>query len=72
MEYESDSVTNCNWCSWYNHQRIGTRIGGLGNNGTGGDCLNYSIVAIGRNTEKSPGCLGRLAVTQTPVENNQR
>ena len=30
--------------------------------GTGGDCLNYSIVEIGQNTEKSPGDLRRLAV----------
>ena len=27
MEQECDSDTNCNWCSWYSHQRIdiGTR-----------------------------------------------
>ena len=24
MEHESDSDTKCNWCSWYNHERIGT------------------------------------------------
>ena len=71
VERESDGCTSCNWCTWYSHQMIGRRTGGLGHNGTGGDCLNYSIVAIGWNTEKSPGCLGRLAVTQTPVENNQ-
>ena len=35
----------------------------------GGDCLNYSIVEIGRNTKKSPVDLRGLAVTQTPVEN---
>ena len=29
----------------------------------GGDCLSYSIVEIGQNTEKIPGDLGRLAVT---------
>ena len=28
---------------------------------------NYSIIEIGQNTEKSPGDLRRLAVTQTPV-----
>ena len=32
---------------------------------------NYSSVEIGQNTEKSPGDLRRLAVTQTPVENHQ-
>ena len=29
MEHESDNDTNCNWCAQYNHQRIGTEIGGL-------------------------------------------
>ena len=34
----------------------------------GGDCPNYSIVEIGQNTEKNPGYLWRLAVTQIPME----
>ena len=33
MEYENDNNTNCNWCSWYNHRRISTRTGVLGNKG---------------------------------------
>ena len=70
-EHESYDYTNCDWCSWYSHQKIGTRTGGLGNNGTGGDCPNHSIVEIGQNTEKSPEDLRRLAATQTPVENHQ-
>ena len=37
----------------------------------GGDCPNYSSVEIGLITEKSPGDLRKLAVTQTPVENHQ-
>ena len=53
MEHESDDYTNCNWCSWYSHQRIGTRAGELGNKVTGGNCSNYIIVEIGQNTEKS-------------------
>ena len=36
VEHESDNYTNCNWCSWYSHQRIGTKTGGFGNYGTGG------------------------------------
>ena len=32
------------------------------------DLPNYSIIEIGQNTEKSPGDLKRLAVTQTPVK----
>ena len=35
------------------------------------DNLNYSIIKISQNTEKSPGDLMRLAVTQTPVKNYQ-
>ena len=38
--------------------------------GYSGDHPNYSIVEIGQNTEKSPGYLRRLAVTQTPVRNH--
>ena len=49
---------------WCNNWRIG-------NNGTGRDCPNYSIVEIGQNTEKSPEDLRRLAVSQNPVENYQ-
>ena len=58
------SDTNCNWCSWYSHQRIGTRTGGLGNKGMSGDYPNYSIIEISQNTKISPGDLRRLAFTQ--------
>ena len=61
MEHESDNCTDCNLCSWYSHQRVDTRIGGLGSKGMGGDCQNYSIIEICQNTEKSPGDLRRLA-----------
>ena len=37
---------------------------------TGGDCPNYSIVEMGQNTEKSPGDLRRLVVTQTLGKNH--
>ena len=40
VEHESNDYTNCNWCSWHSHQRISTKIRGLGNNGTGGDSPN--------------------------------
>ena len=36
-----------------------------------GDYPNYSIIEIGQNTEKSPGDLKRLSVTQTPVKDHQ-
>ena len=66
---ENDGDTNCHCWSWFSHQMIGTKTGGLGNNGTGGDYPNYSIIKIGPNTKKNPGDLRRLAVT--PVENHQ-
>ena len=25
VDHKSDGITNCNWSSWYSHQRIGTR-----------------------------------------------
>ena len=50
---------------------IGKRTGGLGNKRSNGDHPNYSIVEIGQNTEKCPGDLGRVAVTQTPVRNHR-
>ena len=71
VEHETEGNTNCNWCSWYSYQRIGTRTGELGNKRTSGDHLSYSISEIGQNTEKSPGNLRRLAVTQTPVRNHR-
>ena len=36
-----------------------------------GDHTNYSITEIGQNIKKSLGDMKRLAVTQTPVENDQ-
>ena len=36
-----------------------------------GDHPNNSIIENGQNTEKSPGDLRRLAVTQSPVKNHQ-
>ena len=71
MKQESDGDTNCNWCTRYNHQSIGTGTGGLGNKRTSGEHLNYSIIEIDQNTEGSPGDLRRLVVSQTPVENHQ-
>ena len=71
MEHESDGDTNCNWCTWYSHQRIGKGTGRIGNKNTSGDHPNNSTVKIGQNTEKSPGDLRRLAVTQTPVKDHQ-
>ena len=70
VEHERDDYTNCNWFSCYNHQRISSRTGGFRNNRTGGDCPIFCRVKIYQDTEKSPGDLRRLAVTQTVVENH--
>ena len=34
------------------------------------DHPNYSIIDIDQNTEKSPGDMSRLTVTQTPVKDH--
>ena len=47
MEHEGDSDINCNWCTRYSHQRIGTGTGGLENKRTDGDHQNYYIIKIG-------------------------
>ena len=52
-------------------QRIGKGTGRLGNKKTSEYYPDDNIIKIGQNTEKSPGDLRRLAVTQTPVESHQ-
>ena len=71
MEHESDNYTNRIWCFWYSHQRIDKGTGDPGNKKTSGDHPNYHIIENGQNTEKSPGDLWRLAVTQTSVKDHQ-
>ena len=51
--------------------RIDTRTEGLGNNETSVVYPNYSMIEIGQNTEKSPGDLGGLSVSQILVEDHQ-
>ena len=63
MEHECGVDSNCNRCARHGHQRIGTEAGELGNKKTSVDRPNYSIFEIGKNTMKSPGDLGRIAVT---------
>ena len=69
MEYESNGDINCNWGAYY--QRFVRGTGGPGNKRTSGDHPNYNIIKMDQNTEKSPGDLGRLAVTQTPGKDHQ-
>ena len=69
---EVSGNTNCNWCTrngllrlWKGTERVGCRRINRNN-------PNYSIVKIGHYTEKSPGGLMSLAVTQTFVKNHQQ
>ena len=62
MEHENDSDTNCNWRTWNSPLKIGKGTGKLGNKRTIRDHLSYC-----QSTEKSPGDLRKLAVTQTPA-----
>ena len=68
----TDNYINCDWCSWYSHQKINKGKEGLGNKRTSGEHPNYCTIKIGRNTEKSPGDLRKLAVIQTPVKDHQQ
>ena len=70
-EHESDIYTNSYWCFWYSHQRIAKGAGELEGWRTSGDHPNYSIIENSQNTEKSPGDLRRLAVTQIPMKSHQ-
>ena len=72
VEHESDDCINCNWCSWYSHQRIDKGSGGFWKKRTNGNHPHYYIIENGQNTEKSPGDLRRLAVTQTPARNHRQ
>ena len=71
MEHESDGDSCRGWYTWDYSQRIGKGIAGLGNKRTSRDHLEYNIVNLVHNTEKSSGDLRRLGVTQTPVRNHQ-
>ena len=71
MKHESDGDTKGNRCAWCSNQKIGKGIGGLENKSTSRDRPNDSIIKIGQNTEKSPGDLKRLSITQTLVKNHQ-
>ena len=71
MEHEGDNYTNQDWCFWYSHQRIIKGPGGFGVQGKSADHPSNSIIENAQNTEKIPGNLRRLAVTQIPVKNYQ-
>ena len=67
-EHVGDNNTNSSWCTWNSLQRMGKQIGTVGKQMKNKDYTDYSIDEINKNTEKSPGGLKRLAVTQTRVK----
>ena len=67
----SDGVTNCSWRAWNGRQTLGQKTGGTGNKGKNRDHLDFSIVKIDLNTEKSPADQKRLAITQISVKDRQ-
>ena len=71
MEHEAENYASCDWFFWYINKRITKGTVGLGSWRTSGYYPNKSIIENVQNTEKSPGDLRRLAITQTPVKNDQ-
>ena len=60
----------CSRCTWNNPQKIGNETGRQENKGAGGEHPYYSIIKIGLSTDKVPGDVRRLAVTQSAVKIN--
>ena len=71
LEHPGENYTNCDWCFWYSNKRIFKGTGGLRSWQLRGDHPNDSIIENIQHTEKSPGDLRRLPVTQTPVKGHQ-
>ena len=63
-------IPTVSWATWNDLQRLRKKTGGIGNQ-KNQDHWDYSIVIINQNTQKNPGDLRRLAVTQTPVKDHQ-
>ena len=61
MENEGNNYTNCNWCVWNSNYTITKGTVGLGSWWGSGEHPNYYIIDNGKNTEKSPEDLRRLA-----------
>ena len=71
QETEGDNYTNCDWCFWHGNKRIIKGPEGFGRWRSSGDLPNNCVIENGQNTEKSPGDLRRLTVTQSPVKDQQ-
>ena len=71
VEHEGDGDTNCNWCTWHCHKKLGRNTGGTESHKKNRGHPDYNIVEIGLNTQKIPGHIRKLTVTKTPVKNQQ-
>ena len=71
MEYEGDDYTNRDLCIRYSNWKTIKGNGGLVNWKKYGDHPNDNVVENGQNTEKTPGDVRRLAVTETPKKDHQ-
>ena len=71
MEYGGDNYTDCDWCFWHGNQTIIEGPGRFRSWRPSWDHQNNSIIENGQNTEKIPGNLRGLAVTQSPVKDHQ-
>ena len=67
-EHEGDGDANCSWCTWNGPQELGEGSGEIENQWKNQDPLDSSIANVGQNTEKNPGDLRRLAITQILVK----
>ena len=70
-EHGGDGDINGNLCNWNYSQRLVKVAGGVRNQRTSAHHTNYSIVEVGQNTERCPGDLGKLHVTQISVTDHQ-
>ena len=68
VEYESDGDTYTNQHAWNSSQWVGKRKRIVVKRRANRNHPNHSIIKIGQNTEKSPGDLRGLAVSQNPVK----
>ena len=71
MEHGGDGDTDCIWCTWNDPQLLGNEAGRVGNRWTSRDYPIHCIAKNVQDTEKSPGNLRRLVITQTPLKDNQ-
>ena len=68
MEHGGDDDTNCYWCTWNDLQRLSKIAERVENRRTSFDHPDYSIVEVGKNTEKGMRHLKTLAFVQTPAK----